>query len=75
MNFPIKLNDKISALRSVIESVDGKPTDQTYDVFSLLEGRLVVQLDKLRQIVATDVPSFNQLIQSKGLTPISCGAV
>ena len=75
LNYPIKLNDKISALRSVIESVDGRPTDQTYEVFNLLDGRLQVQLAALRQIVATDVASFNALIQSKGLAPITCAAV
>jgi hypothetical protein len=75
LNYPIKLNDKISALRSVIESVDGIPTDQTYEVFDLLDGKLQVQLAALRQIVATDVASFNQLVQSKGLAPIACAAV
>jgi photosystem II stability/assembly factor-like uncharacterized protein len=75
LNFPIKLNNKIATLRGVIESVDSKPTDQTYDVFGLLDGRLRAQLDKLAQIVAGDVPRFDALLQSRGLQPIACSAV
>ncbi|HYU65846.1 MAG TPA: hypothetical protein VEK09_03775, partial [Jatrophihabitantaceae bacterium] len=71
LNFPIKLNDKIGALHGVIESVDGKPTDQTYQVFDQLNALLQVQLQKLRDIVSTDVAAFNQLLQD----PISCAAV
>ncbi|HZC71321.1 MAG TPA: hypothetical protein VE442_11560 [Jatrophihabitans sp.] len=74
LNFPIKLNDKIAALHGVIESVDGRPTNQTYDVFDELNAKLQVQLDRLRSIVGTEVPSFNQLVQSHGLTSISCSA-
>jgi hypothetical protein len=40
LNFPIKLNDKIAALQGVIESVDNRPTDQTAQVFDLLNGQL-----------------------------------
>ncbi len=72
---PIKLNNKIATLRGVIESIDSKPTDQTYDVFEQLDGQLKVQLDKLAQIVASDVPRFNALVQAHGLEPISCSAV
>jgi photosystem II stability/assembly factor-like uncharacterized protein len=75
LNYPIKLNDKIAGLHGVIESVDGRPTDQTYQVYAGLKARLEVQLDKLRNIVGTDVPSFNQLVTADGLSPITCSAV
>jgi photosystem II stability/assembly factor-like uncharacterized protein len=75
LNFPIKLNDKISALHGVIESVDGVPTDQTFQVFDDLHAQLQTQLTNLRDSVGTDVPSFNQLLQQHGLAPISCSAV
>jgi len=44
-------------------------------VFEQLDGQLKVQLDKLAQIVASDVPRFNALVQAHGLEPISCSAV
>ena len=75
LNFPIKLNNKIATLRSVIESIDSQPTDQTHEVFDLLEGQLLVQLDRLAEIVTNDVPSFNALLQSRGQQPITCSAV
>jgi photosystem II stability/assembly factor-like uncharacterized protein len=75
LNYPIKLNDKISALHGVIESVDGVPTGQTFQVFDELHAQLQTQLKNLRDTVGTDVPSFNQLVQQHGLTPISCAAV
>jgi photosystem II stability/assembly factor-like uncharacterized protein len=75
LNFPIKLNNKIATLRSVIESVEGEPTDQSHEVFDLLEGQLIAQLDRLAEIVATDVPAFNALLQSRGQPPITCSAV
>ncbi len=71
LNFPIKLNDKIGALHGVIESVDGKPTDQTFQVFDELNTQLQVQLQRLRDVVSTDVAAFNAVLQN----PISCAAV
>ena len=53
----------------MVESVDGKPTDQTFEVYDMLVGQLRVQLDKLAQIVATGVPSFNERVQARGLPP------
>ncbi|MFL6052628.1 MAG: hypothetical protein ACJ72W_06905, partial [Actinoallomurus sp.] len=74
LNFGIKLNNKIASLHSVIESVDGRPTDQTSRVFDELNAQLQTQLQKLRTTVGTDVPSYNQLIASHGQAPISCSA-
>jgi hypothetical protein len=75
LNYPIKLNNKIATLRSVIESIDSQPTDQTHEVFDLLAGQLTTQLDRLADIVADDVTAFNALLQSRGQPPISCSAV
>ena len=75
LNFGVKLNNKIATLHSIIESADGVPTDQTYQVFDELNAQLQAQLKNLRDTVGTDVPSFNQLLQQHGLAPISCSAV
>ena len=74
LNFPIKLNNKIAGLRGVVESTQSPPTDQSYEVLAELSGQLQKQLDRLDEIVAADVPSFNQVLQSKGLQPITCAA-
>jgi len=75
LNYPIKLNNKMATLRSVIESIESRPTDQTHDVFDLLAGQITTQLDRLAGIVATDVPRFNATLQSHGQPLISCTAV
>jgi hypothetical protein len=74
LNYPIKLNDKISALRGIIESTEARPTDQTYQVFDDLSAKLRVQLSRLAGIVATDVWNFNQMVQARGLLPIACSS-
>jgi hypothetical protein len=74
LNFPIKLNNKIAHLHGVIESVDARPTDQTIEVLNLLTEQLRAQLKILEEIVGTDVPRFNELVQARGLPPITCSA-
>jgi photosystem II stability/assembly factor-like uncharacterized protein len=75
LNFGIKLNNKIATLHTVIESVDGRPTDQTTQVFDELNAQLQTQLKNLRTAVGTDVPDFNQLLASHSQSPITCSAV
>lgn len=74
LNFGIKLNNRIASLHSVIESVDGRPTDQTSQVFDELNTLLQTQLGNLRTTVGTDVPAFNNLIATHNQAPINCSA-
>jgi photosystem II stability/assembly factor-like uncharacterized protein len=74
LNFPIKLNNKIAALRGIVESADDQPTDQTYEVFDFLSGQLEEQLVELEGIVSRDVAEFNVALQEAGLQPIACNA-
>ncbi|HEU5160115.1 MAG TPA: FlgD immunoglobulin-like domain containing protein [Streptosporangiaceae bacterium] len=72
LNFPIKLNNKIAALLGVIESADDRPTDQTFEVFRLLSGLLEVQLGRYDALRARDVPAFSELVEGRGLPPVTC---
>lgn len=63
LNYPIKLNNKLAALAGVVESADTKPTKQDYDVFDDLSAKLDVQLAKLKDILATDLPAFNKAVK------------
>ncbi|KPK74688.1 MAG: hypothetical protein AMS25_19270, partial [Gemmatimonas sp. SM23_52] len=62
LNFPIRLNNKLASLAGVVASADAKPTQASYDVFDDLSGQLQVQLDRLAEIIATDIPAFNTVI-------------
>jgi photosystem II stability/assembly factor-like uncharacterized protein len=70
LNFPIMLNNKIASLQGIVESADAPPTDQTYEMFKLLSGRLDEQMNKLDTAVQKDLPQVNQLLQRQKLAPI-----
>jgi photosystem II stability/assembly factor-like uncharacterized protein len=65
LNYPIRLNNKLAALGSVISGSDDRPTDQSYQVYDDLAGRIDAQLSRLKGVMATDVPAFNKLVQEK----------
>ncbi|MFN0087996.1 MAG: WD40/YVTN/BNR-like repeat-containing protein [Blastocatellia bacterium] len=65
LNFPIKLNNKLAALAGSIAGADSQPTDQHIAVFEDLNGRINAQLEKLKQVMAADVPAFNKLAREK----------
>jgi hypothetical protein len=63
LNYPIRLNNRIAALAGVVGGADARPTDQASQVFDQLSAELQVQLDRLHQVVETDVPAFNALVR------------
>jgi hypothetical protein len=70
LNFPIMLNNKIASLQGIVESADSKPTDQTYEVFKTLSGRLDEQMNTLDNAVEKDLPKVNQMLQRQKVAPI-----
>ncbi|MBS1787926.1 MAG: glycosyl hydrolase [Acidobacteria bacterium] len=65
LNYPIRLNNKLAALAGSVAGPDAAPTDQAYQVFEDLSARTNTQLEKLKQVLATDVPAFNKLVRDK----------
>ena len=63
LNFPIKLNNKLAALASVVASADARPTDQAREVYDYLSQQLQVQLDELNRIIEADIPGFNRSVK------------
>jgi hypothetical protein len=70
LNFPSRLNAKLSALTSVVASADGAPTRQSYDVFGELSRRIDQQLIQFQEVMAQDVAAFNELIRTSGIPAI-----
>jgi photosystem II stability/assembly factor-like uncharacterized protein len=70
LNFPSRLNAKLSALTSVVASADGAPTQQAYDVFGDLSTRIDEQLMQLQKVTAEDIAAFNRLIRQSELPAI-----
>jgi hypothetical protein len=75
LNFPIKLNNKLAALGSTVGESDTAPTEQSYAVFKELSAGLQVQLDKLKQIDASDVAAFNKLVREQNIPAITISTV
>ena len=46
-----------------MENGDAKPTDGAYKVFSELSKELEQHLEKLNQIISSDLPKVNQLMK------------
>ena len=70
LNFPIRLDDKISGLYDFASSGNNAPAKQVIDAYAELSGQANVQLDKLKKIMEEDLLKFNQLIREKALPVI-----
>jgi hypothetical protein len=70
LNFPIKINNRLAALRRSVENGDNPPTDAAYVVFKELSGELQKQLDSLAEIQRGDLANFNKALVSQKLAPV-----
>jgi hypothetical protein len=74
LNFPIRLNNKLSALAGVVGSSDARPTDQSYSVFNTLSAQLDIQLLTLKRSLDTLMPKLNAALGALGLQPVDANA-
>lgn len=70
LNFPIKLNNKLAALASSVDSADYPPTNQAYVVYDDLVGKIDAQLAILAKVKAEDIAAFNKMFSDKQLPAI-----
>ena len=70
LNYPIRLDDKISGLYDFAVSGNSAPARQVKDAYAELAGQADVQLNKLKKIMGEDVVKLNQLIHEKTLPVI-----
>jgi hypothetical protein len=70
LNFPIRLNNKISLLARVVEDGDARPTNQSFAVYEDLAGKADTQLAKLKRLLGPDLDAFNQLVRDKNLPAV-----
>lgn len=75
LNYPIKLNNQLAALRGVIESADAPPTDQSAEAFEFLSGALEVHLSRLQILFTEDLARLNERLRALGLDPITVPAL
>jgi photosystem II stability/assembly factor-like uncharacterized protein len=70
LNYPIRLNNKLAALGGVVGSAEAAPTAQSDAVYDELVTQIDAQLQKLAQIIRTEVPAFNQLVREQNIPAV-----
>jgi hypothetical protein len=71
LNYPIRLNDKLSGVFDAANSGNMAPSKQARDVYADLAAQADAELAKLKTIMDQDIPKFNQLVREKSLPVIS----
>ena len=69
LNYPIRINNKIAALGSVVGGAASRPTDQSYDVFKVLTAQLATQLNALHTTLG-ELKSANSYLAAHNATAI-----
>jgi photosystem II stability/assembly factor-like uncharacterized protein len=70
LNFPIRLNDKLSGLFDVVNSGQSAPSKQAKEVYADLSTQIDVQLKRLKEIKEKEIVGLNELIRLKALPVI-----
>ena len=70
LNFPIRLNNKLTALGGTASMGDFRPTAQSYGVYEYLVEKIDAELAKLAAIEAERIPAFNILVASQEIPAI-----
>ena len=70
LNYPIRLNNKLSILTSVINSADAQPTAQTVAVHGEVVAKIDAELAKLKTLLDTDLAAFNRLVREKDVPAV-----
>ena len=70
LNFPIRLNNKLAALGGVVARAEYAPTEQSFAVYQELSNQIDAQLQKLSQVLKTEVPAFNELVKSQSVPAV-----
>jgi predicted ribosome quality control (RQC) complex YloA/Tae2 family protein len=71
LNFPIRLNNRLAALRRSVETGDAKPTDGAYKVFQELTAELDRHLSRLESLLGPELDAINGTLTSEGMEPVT----
>ncbi|MBU7578065.1 MAG: hypothetical protein KAF40_08400, partial [Flavihumibacter sp.] len=70
LNFPIRLNDKLSGVFDAANSGNMAPSKQARDVYADLKQQAQIELNRLEQLKSGQIAEFNKLIREKSLPVI-----
>jgi hypothetical protein len=70
LNFPIKINNRLASLLSIVTRGDSRPIGNAPVIFKGLVADLKVRTDAMAKVLATFLPAFNKEAVRLGLAPI-----
>jgi photosystem II stability/assembly factor-like uncharacterized protein len=70
LNFPIRINNRLASILTVVNRGDGKPVGNAIPIFDNLVVELKVQTDRLASVQATDLEAFNTEARRLGLEAV-----
>ncbi|NKB70690.1 MAG: glycosyl hydrolase [Candidatus Latescibacteria bacterium] len=71
LRLPVRLNDKIAGLASVVACADEAPPQQAYEVFDHLAREIEAQRVRLDGLVAGDIAAFDDIVRRCGIPALS----
>jgi hypothetical protein len=71
LNFAIKINNRLASLLRVVNTGEGRPTSNAEPIFNDIVAELKAQTDRLQQVIATDLPTLNRMLQRVKKQPVS----
>jgi multidrug efflux pump subunit AcrA (membrane-fusion protein) len=69
--FPVQLNDKMAGLGSIVSSGETKPTKSSYLVYEDLASKIDKQIARVKEIMDTKIPEFNNYIKQQQIPAIT----
>ncbi len=70
LNFPIRLNNKLAAVKGTVQQGEYRPTDQQVSVKEEVTLKIEAELEKLQEIMDTELPAFNKMAKDLELPAV-----
>jgi hypothetical protein len=70
LNYPIRLNNRLSGVVGGASSGDYRPTEQSYHVRDEVTRLIDIELELLREIMENDIPELNRMVREKEIPAI-----
>jgi photosystem II stability/assembly factor-like uncharacterized protein len=70
LNFPIKVNNRLANLLSMVERGDGAPNEGMHEVFQIMSDRLDGYLETLQNVWDRDLDRVNDVLEGLGMAPV-----
>ena len=70
LNFPIRVNNRLANLLSMVEAGDGRPVNGMYDVFEIMVEELAGHTAALQEVWDRDLPAVNRALARLGMEAV-----